>query len=79
MQGDITKLREVYDSFLTEFPLCYGYWKKYADAELRGGAPEQAGAVLERGVAAVPYSVDLWGHFATFKQNQQAAPDDVRG
>ncbi|KAK9805742.1 hypothetical protein WJX73_004772 [Symbiochloris irregularis] len=77
--GDITKLREVYDDFLAEFPLCYGYWKKYADAEVRAGAPEQAAIVFQRGVAAVPYSVDLWGHYTTFRQNQQAEPDDVRG
>lgn len=75
----MAKLREVYDSFLTEFPLCYGYWKRYADAELRHGMPQQASAVFERGAAAVPYSVDLWGHYATFKQGQHAGAEEVRG
>ncbi|VAH49228.1 unnamed protein product [Triticum turgidum subsp. durum] len=26
-------MRKVYDAFLAEFPLCFGYWKKYADHE----------------------------------------------
>lgn len=76
-QGDIAKLREVYDSFFAEYPLCFGYWKKYADAELRHTSVEAAAAVYERGVAAVPYSVDLWGHYAAFKQANGASPDAV--
>ncbi|KAJ1562178.1 hypothetical protein HK405_015033 [Cladochytrium tenue] len=35
-------LRTVYDHFLSKFPLCFGYWKKYADAELLLDGPEQA-------------------------------------
>lgn len=27
----ITNLELVYDQFLAKFPLCFGYWKKYAD------------------------------------------------
>ena len=78
LQGDITRLREVYDGFLAEYPLCYGYWKKYADAEHRSGSPELAVSVFERGTAAIPYSVDLWGHMCTFKISQNAAADEVR-
>jgi pre-mRNA-processing factor 39 len=29
----ITNLELVYDAFLSKFPLCFGYWKKYADWE----------------------------------------------
>ena len=78
MQGDLLLLRQVYDSFLAEYPLCYGYWKKYADAEDKYSSPEWAVHVYERGTAAVPYSVDLWGHFCMYKQSIGAAPDDVR-
>ncbi len=79
-QDHLEKLRAVYDAFLALYPLCYGYWKKYADAELkRGGSAETAAAVYERGVASVPYSVDLWGHYAAFKQAQEgSSADDVR-
>lgn len=78
MQGDIAKLREVYDAFFAEYPLCFGYWKKYADAENRYNSPEAAVAVYERGVAAIPYSVDLWGHYASFKQTSGASTEDVQ-
>ncbi|CEP08659.1 hypothetical protein [Parasitella parasitica] len=30
----ITRLESVYDHFLQKFPLCFGYWKKYADWQL---------------------------------------------
>ncbi len=78
VQGDIAKLREVYDAFFAEYPLCFGYWKKFADAENRHGSPEAALGVYERGVAAIPYSVDLWGHYASFKQTIGASSEDVQ-
>lgn len=79
MQADIERLRQAYDAFLAEYPLCYGYWKKYADAEARAQNPEGAAHVYERGVAATPYSADLWGHYAAFKKGlPDATPDDVR-
>ncbi|KAG2435879.1 hypothetical protein HXX76_007074 [Chlamydomonas incerta] len=77
---DAEKMRAAYDAFLAEYPLCYGYWKKYADAELRHGSAEAAAAVYERGVVATPYSADLWAHYAAFKKGlPEATPDDVRG
>ncbi len=79
MQADIERVREVYDAFLAEFPLCYGYWKKYADAEARWGTLEHAAHVYERGVASIPYSIDLWGHYAMFKQNQGASHEEMQG
>lgn len=72
------KLRETYDTFLSVFPLCYGYWQKYADAEVRHSNPEKAQAVYERGVAAIPNSADLWSHYSQRKQSAAAAPDDMR-
>ncbi len=78
-QGDIAQLRAVYDGFLAEYPLCYGYWKKYADAEQRHSSPEASAAVFERGVAAISSSVDLWGHYAACRQAAGASADEVRG
>ena len=79
LQDDISRLRAVLDPFLSEYPLCYGYWKKYADAESRHGNADVAEHVYERGVAAIAYSTDLWGHYAAFKQGQpEATADDVR-
>ena len=31
--GDAAKLRQELNNFLKEYPLCYGFWKKLADAE----------------------------------------------
>jgi hypothetical protein len=61
VQKDINKVREVFDDFLAKYPLCYGYWMQYVGAEASVG--DQADAVLERGVAATPYSIELWLHY----------------
>ena len=77
LQADIGRIRQVYDAFLAEYPLCYGYWKKYADAEAKYVSLEEASIVYDRGVAAVPYSVDLWGHYAMHKQKAGAPVEEV--
>lgn len=77
LQGDIGRIRPVYDAFLAEYPLCYGYWKKYADAEAKYVSLQEASLVYDRGVAAVPYSVDLWGHYALHKQKAAAPVEEV--
>jgi hypothetical protein len=30
LQENLARIEKVYDAFLAEFPLCSGYWKKYA-------------------------------------------------
>ncbi|KAL3154174.1 hypothetical protein ABBQ32_013692 [Trebouxia sp. C0010 RCD-2024] len=77
LQGDIGRMRPVYDAFLAEYPLCYGYWKKYADAEAKYVSMQEASVVYDRGVAAVPYSVELWGHYAMHKQKAGAPVEEV--
>lgn len=48
--ANITNVRTIYDTFLNQFPLCFGYWKKYSDIEymVRGvdGAIEVLPAVV---------------------------------
>lgn len=61
------KVTHAFDMFLQEYPLCYGYWKKYADATLKHLGIPSAVEVYERGVLAAPYSVDLWTHYLAFK------------
>lgn len=77
-QGDIKTLREVYDEFLDSYPLCYGYWKKYADIQLKHGSVEDAKAVYERGVLAISNSIDLWLAYSNFLQANTASAEDVR-
>eukprot|EP00741_Cyanophora_paradoxa_P016312 tig00020911_g15749.t1 len=77
-QDNTEKLRKVYDAFLNEYPLCYGYWKKYADLELKKGFPDRTRDVYERGVAGIPHSVDLWTHYCTFVLERGDPEDAVR-
>jgi pre-mRNA-processing factor 39 len=66
-EGDKQKLKSVYDQLLIEFPLMYGYWKKYADAvNDTTGNIDSVIEIYERGVQAVLYSVDLWVHYCVY-------------
>jgi pre-mRNA-processing factor 39 len=46
-QDLIPAAREAYDGFLSRYPYCYGYWKKYADYEKRKGSPVECEQVIE--------------------------------
>ena len=70
LQDAIDKIRSVLDAFLSRYPLCYGYWQKYATAENRLTDASAAEAVLERGVASTPYSTELWVFYVNWKRNQ---------
>ncbi|KAK1352974.1 Pre-mRNA-processing factor 39 [Heracleum sosnowskyi] len=77
-EGHISKIRKVYDAFLAEFPLCYGYWKKYADHEERMGSSDKVVEVYERAVQGVTYSVDMWLHYCVFAINTYGDPETIR-
>ncbi|KAK1284374.1 hypothetical protein QJS10_CPB21g00169 [Acorus calamus] len=77
-ENNILKIRKVYDAFLAEFPLCFGYWKKYADHEARLDTVEKVVEVYERAVLAVTYSVDIWLHYCTFAMSTYEDPDTIR-
>ncbi|PSR89773.1 Pre-mRNA-processing factor like, partial [Actinidia chinensis var. chinensis] len=75
---NILKIRKVYDAFLAEFPLCYGYWKKYADHESRLSSINKVMEVYERAVQGVTYSVDIWLHYSVFSISMSADPETIR-
>ena len=54
------EIRTVYNAFLPLFPYCYAYWKRYSDIERKYENWSRALAILHRGLAAIPLSVDLW-------------------
>ncbi|XP_060518445.1 pre-mRNA-processing factor 39 [Cylas formicarius] len=64
-ENDMEAAREAYDAFLSHYPYCYGYWRKYADYEKRKGNKKKCEEVFERGLKAIPLSVDLWIHYLT--------------
>ncbi|XP_071454184.1 pre-mRNA-processing factor 39 [Hetaerina americana] len=65
-ENDVEAAREAYDSFLAYYPYCYGYWRKYAEYEKRKGHKQRCQEVFERGLKAIPLSVDLWIHYLNF-------------
>jgi pre-mRNA-processing factor 39 len=80
-KADIESVREAYDAFLSEFPLCYVYWKRYADHEAAAGsanAQDKVSEVYERAVDAFPHSVDLWTYYCTHLVERSADPTHVR-
>ncbi|KAJ3092554.1 hypothetical protein HK102_005834 [Quaeritorhiza haematococci] len=76
---DLTNLRSVYDHFLAKFPLCFGYWKKYADWEMAVEGPEKAEQIFERGVASIHNSVDLWTQYCSFQLEHSKDEEAIRG
>ncbi|KAJ6401612.1 hypothetical protein OIU84_016919 [Salix udensis] len=77
--GDkILKIQKVYDAFLVEFPLCYGYWNKYADHEAHLGFMDKVVEVYERAVLGVTFSVDIWLHYCIFAISMYEDPETIR-
>jgi pre-mRNA-processing factor 39 len=68
----------VYESFLSNFPLCYGFWNKYADFEKKLGNADRARAVYERGLSVFPHSVDIWAHYCTFVAERSENLAEIR-
>ncbi|XP_053179799.1 pre-mRNA-processing factor 39 isoform X2 [Scomber japonicus] len=82
-EGHITASRRALEAFLTRYPLCYGYWKKFADLERRAGYNSKAEEVCVQGLQAIPLSVDLWIHYinlllGTLDMNLPESPTRIR-
>lgn len=78
LQDDIEKICLVYDSFLAEFPLCYGYWRKYAYHKTRLCTTDKGVQVFERAVESATYSVDVWLDYCSFGMKVFEDPHDIR-
>ena len=44
-ESDLEAAREAYDTFLSRYCYCYGYWRKYADYEKKKGSLEKCDEV----------------------------------
>ncbi|CAB0011294.1 unnamed protein product, partial [Nesidiocoris tenuis] len=65
-ENDVEATRDAYDCFLAMYPYCYGYWRKYAEYEKRQYSVDSESnctRIYQKGLAAVPLSVDLWIHY----------------
>ncbi|KAH9514534.1 PRP39 pre-mRNA processing factor 39 [Bulinus truncatus] len=65
-ESDPADCRRAYEAFFSHYPYCYGYWKKYSDMEKKHSNPEKAKEVFEKGLRAIPLSVELWLHYINF-------------
>ncbi|XP_050064427.1 pre-mRNA-processing factor 39-like isoform X9 [Aphis gossypii] len=65
-QNIVVNARMAYSKFLELYPLCYGYWKKYANFEKRNNNLPEFKKVLENGLNAIPRSVDLWIYYMSY-------------
>ncbi|PVD26290.1 hypothetical protein C0Q70_13961 [Pomacea canaliculata] len=65
-EGDEKTCSIAYEAFFQRYPYCYGYWKKYSDMFKKHGDLIKAAEVFERGLKAIPLSIDLWLHYVTF-------------
>ncbi|CAN6452909.1 unnamed protein product [Victoria cruziana] len=76
--ADLERICQVYDSFLREFPLCYGYWRRYADHMLNMGTVDKVAEIYEEATKSLAYSVDHWVNYCTFAVMCFDDPADVR-
>lgn len=74
-ENNVENVREAYNKFLELYPYCYGYWRKFADFEKRNNNKEECEMVFQRGLRAIPLSVDLWIHYMTYLKTHHT--DDV--
>lgn len=74
-ENNVEHARKAYNNFLELYPYCYGYWRKFADFEKRNNNKEECEVVFQRGLSAIPLSVDLWIHYMTYLKTHHT--DDV--
>uniref|UniRef100_A0AAQ5YNW5 Uncharacterized protein n=1 Tax=Amphiprion ocellaris TaxID=80972 RepID=A0AAQ5YNW5_AMPOC len=82
-ESHVTASRRSLEAFLIRYPLCYGYWKKFADLERRAGFNDKAEEVCIQGLQSIPLSVDLWIHYinlllGTLDMNLPESPKRIR-
>ncbi|CAN1230473.1 Pre-mRNA-processing factor 39-2 [Linum grandiflorum] len=75
---DMDKISLVYNPFLSEYPLCYVYWRKYLNHTIKLCTPEKAVEVFERAVESAMYCVDVWVDYCTFGCLAFGDPADTR-
>lgn len=56
-------IREVFGALLLQWPLCYGYWRKWANKEVEAGNVHNALQTMQDAVTRAPYVHELWAHY----------------
>lgn len=73
-------MREASEGFLAEFPLLFGYWKKYAEFEFKHDTTESSRwtEIYERGCSFVRFTADLWSFYCSSVVERCPDADFVR-
>ncbi|WJX53305.1 hypothetical protein P8452_39313 [Trifolium repens] len=75
---NVEKICLLYNHFLAEFPLCHGYWRKYAAHMTRLCTMEKVVEVFEQAVSAAMYSVGMWVDYCSFGMSAFEDASDIR-
>ncbi|KAL9329484.1 hypothetical protein ACSQ67_004487 [Phaseolus vulgaris] len=75
---DVEKICLVYNNFLSEFPLCHGYWRKYAAHMSCISTTDKVVEVFEKAVLAATFSVSVWFDYCSFGMSAFEDPSDIR-
>ncbi|KAK7399727.1 hypothetical protein VNO78_10916 [Psophocarpus tetragonolobus] len=75
---DEEKMCLVYNHFLSKFPLCHGYWRKYAAHITSLCTTDKVVEVFEKAVLAATYSVGMWVDYCSFGMLAFDDPSDIR-
>lgn len=78
VQADVDKICLVYNNFLSKFPLCHGYWRKYAAHMTCISTTDKVVEVFEKAVLAATYSVGVWFDYCSFGMSAFEDPSDIR-
>lgn len=78
LDGSSSEQRSAFEGVLLEFPLLFGYWKKYAEFEASKSSVSKAIQIYERGIKTVPQSVELWIHYCVFVAEKSQNLEDIR-
>jgi pre-mRNA-processing factor 39 len=78
LQDNVEKICVVYKHFLSEFPLCHGYWRKYAAHMTQLSTMDKVVEVFEQAVSAATYSVGMWVDYCSFGMSSFEDASDIR-
>jgi pre-mRNA-processing factor 39 len=72
----LDSVREAFGALLVEYPLCYGYWRKWANKEVEAGNVHAALQIMQDSVTRAPFVHELWTQYCTVAINSQLYDDD---
>jgi len=74
-ETDAKSVGNAFTDFLDKYPLCYGYWDKYAETMARLVDKRAAVEVYKRGTQSIPLSIDLWISYVSYLKSVMETGD----